>query len=433
MFKPGFLAIVVSLCVLAPGITRASPSTRPSSSGAGPTALDPSARINLSWFEDAVQSDPAVAYDDIAHHHLVVWSSEPPGGNRRLFLAHVRENGDVAKHFVLPGPHDRSEPAIAFDPVARRYLVTWAEDVSDDGSNWDIHGVFVDPFFAQPELGEAFAINSFPTIQSDPRVVYAEGLGEFFVLWTNSYVDGTLPDYLSGRRIRSDGSFPSSRVDLTLAEAGAYRLHPDLAYDPEQTQYLVVWEEVGSDRDIMAQRLTHTGSPIASPFGVAAWPGSEERPAVAFCQAGASYLVTWQALQPGANYDLYARTVSAAGEPGRAGEVHAVPHARETDPDVACAKDGRSFIVSWTQQYAGLFGPTGIWAQEVGPDLALGWPLVLATPHAGASKGHGRPSIVPARRGFFAAWEHELGANEGHAVYGRLLQRPMLALPWLRR
>ncbi|MEZ4556352.1 MAG: hypothetical protein R2854_07880, partial [Caldilineaceae bacterium] len=68
---------------------------------------------------------PAVAYNPQHREYLVVWQNNW-SGNRDIYAQRVDAQGDLLSWFaVTTGTHDRAQPAVAYDPVNQRYLVTW--------------------------------------------------------------------------------------------------------------------------------------------------------------------------------------------------------------------------------------------------------------------------------------------------------------------
>lgn len=373
--------------------------------------------IEVSWF-DAEQYLPAVTYNTNLQEFFVVWHSKgTDNGHRRLFGTRLDMNGDIVSQFLVaysPTANDRAQASVAYDPVNRQYLVVWTEDVNGDGSNWDIYGAFVPENFVSQTI-TPFAINQFTTSQWNPQVVYASGPQEYFVVWTNTYATGTPPAYISGRRIRANGTFPSATVDLTIFDTVENRTNPDIVYNTIRDEYLVVWEKVGTERDIYGLRLTSAGANIGTEFGIAGWPGFEERPSIAYCDIPDQYLVAWQALQSGGEYAIYGRVVSGDGVPGQVGAIyHSVVDG--TEPSAACATTGQNYLVTWEQQYSSSVGPYGIWGRQVNTNMSVGELLVFVAPIVGQVNGKKYPSIAAGGTGYFAVWEHEIGANSGHSI-----------------
>lgn len=426
MYKKTYVLTAAILFLLLLGHSWTVAQSEPPSISLQSALFLPGQSIDMSWFNNAAQSSPAVAYDNYLNEFLVVWHSDGGTGDYRIFATQISAAGEIKSQFVLANTHDRIQPSVAYDSVNHRYLVVWSEDVSGSGTDWDIYGAFVTPTLFAPQIGTPFAINEFSTNQLDSRVAYASSAKEFFVVW-NNFVGGGVPDYISGRRIKADGTFPSAGVDLTLSHVSHYRLTPDIVYNGNLEQYLIVWEEFSPERDIYGQIIGTTGSLVGSPFGIAAWPGAEAHPSVAFCERTGQYLVAWQAEAAGGQYDIYARLVSGAGVPGTAGLIYGLS-VNETRPSAACSPAGQSYLVTWAQQYSSTFGLFGVWGREVGSNLSLEPLFVLAAPHQGLTYGHLNPFVAAGGTGYLVVWEHEIGTNM-QSIYGRFLANEAVFIP----
>ena len=388
--------------------------------------------IEVSWF-DAEQYLPTVTYNSNLQEFFVVWHSKgTDNGHRRLFATRLNINGEIVSQFVIaysPTANDRTQASVAYDPINRKYLVVWTEDVNGDGSNWDIYGALVPENFVSQTI-TPFAINEFPTSQWNPQVVYASETQEFLVVWTNTYSAGTPPAYISGRRVLPNGTFPSSSSDLTIFDTVENQVNPTVVYNGIRNEYLVVWEKVGSEHDVYGLRLTSTVNPINSEFAIAGWPGIEEQPSVAYCAGPDQYLVAWQAVPGGSGYDLYGRVVSGDGIPGQVSAIYS-SIVDEKEPSVACDTAGQHYMVTWQQQYSSLSGPHGIWGRPVNSDMSLGDPLALVTALPGQVVGQEQPFNAAGGTGYFVAWQQEIGANVGHGIYGRFIHNSTVYLPFV--
>jgi len=183
---------------------------------------------------------PAVAYDSVHNEYLVVWHTKWGVGTRDVRAQRVSASGALLGGEILVYEHatkDAFQPSVAYDPVNDRFLVTFIFDSSGSLTDTDLYGRFVTWNGATPSA--AFPIVTYTSGQWNPQVVYAGGIQqEFFVVWTNT--PASLPTYISGKRIRPDGTFPSTGSDLTQAD-GAYVVNyidPDVSYNLARNEYL---------------------------------------------------------------------------------------------------------------------------------------------------------------------------------------------------
>ena len=120
-----------------------------------------------------------------------IWLSGITNGERiEIFTpSALNGKGELLSWFAVgptaplnPYPNDRVQPSVAYDPVNDRYLVVWAYDTSGNGSNWDIHGIFVN--WDGPIQGlHQFNICDWPTQQWVPKVAYFQCEEEFMIVW----------------------------------------------------------------------------------------------------------------------------------------------------------------------------------------------------------------------------------------------------------
>jgi hypothetical protein len=125
---------------------------------------------------------------------------------------------------------------------------------------------------------------------------------------------------------------------------------------PDKGVYLVVWQSgrfaPGDLRDgprpladIVGCRLDHAGKLLDSrPFTVCAAPQLQQAPRIAF--DGKSFLVAWQDLRNGKDFDVYAARVTPDGkvlDPD--GFLVCGAPQNQAAPDVAW--DGRNYVVTW--------------------------------------------------------------------------------------
>ena len=262
---------------------------------------------------------------------------------------------------VAEGVNAKRQPAVAYDPTRDRYLVTWIYDYWGNDTDWDVHGRFI-PWDGPSASLHDFTICDWTSNQRRPAVEFARTQDEFLVVWTSEAT--AVPRYVSGRRIWADGS-GSPFSPFLISSGTEIRDRPDVAYNLARNEYLVTWD-LGAT-DIWGVRLSGTGSALGGgEFAIAAWPSTEEHPAVAACHAADQYLVAWHSDQDtgGTDWAIYARYVSGSGV---AGNVHLVDDttAPEKEVDVSCGAEGQRYLLVWQTMYA--TGWFGVWGRIAHP------------------------------------------------------------------
>ena len=354
---------------------------------------------------DNEQYLPSVAYNSNHDEYLVVWHNKW-GANRDIYAQRINGKGELLSWFAVgptaplnPYPNDRVQPSVAYDPMNDRYLIVWAYDTSGNGSNYDIHGVFVN--WDGPIQGlHQFVICDWTTQQWVPKVTYNSVEEQFMIVWWTDHP--SVPDYISGRRINaSNGSLLPSDSDFTINHTTEVRVNPEISFNEQRNEYLVVYDDT---QDIFATRFSAEGAPLGvGEFQIAAWTGAEILPSVDYCSQNDQYLVAWQNPQP----DIYARFIKGDGTIDGAPLHLEYTSVEEIKPKVACDQAGRQFLVTWQQQFSSITGPYGISGQFVNFDKTLGKFFVLMSPTSGVSAEFTSPVVAGGKVNFLTVWEHD--------------------------
>jgi hypothetical protein len=368
---------------------------------------------------DNEQVLPAVAYNPLHNEYLVVWHNKW-GGGRDIYAQRLNGMGELLSWFSIesyvPSPsynNDRFQPSVAYDSTHDRYLVVWAYDLNGDGSNMDIHGIFVD--WDGPIQGlHEFVICDWPTQQWVPKVAYSPVEDEFMIVWWTDHP--SVPDYISGRRMKaSDGSFPNTGSDFTISDPSDIRVNPEIAYNLWRNQYLVVYDDT---QDIFSTRFNAKGAALdGGEFAIAGWPGQEILPSVAYDWINDQYLVAWQNPQP----DIYARFVSGDGYLDPIVLHLEFTSVGEIKPKVAYPSSGGKFLVTWQQQFSSASGPYGVWGQFVNTDKTLGTYFGIMSPTAGITAEFTSPVVAGGDSNFLTVWEHDRAGTIFQDIHGRLI------------
>jgi hypothetical protein len=371
--------------------------------------------ITISDHDDE-QYLPSVAYNWKHHEYLVVWHDKWAIGTRDIRAARLSDTGQVLAEFVVfeHATRDSFQPSVDYDPVNDRYLVAWSFDAFGDGSDMDLYGRFV-PWDGPNAALSEFPISTWSTHQWTPRVTYGRSVEEYLVVWVNEYQAGTPPMYISGRRVKADGSgFPGGASDLTISHASEPRINPDVAYNLARNEYLVVYDNTF---DIWGLRLTGTlDHDFGGPFTIAGWPDTEIGPAVAACKDANQFLVAWQSDQGSSNDAIYARFIDGDGT--MAG-VHLIDDTTgaEVEADVACSQQGNRYLLAWMTEYVN--GRFGLWSRMANPDETF--EPAFAVVHPGQAADRTSPFAAGGHANFLLAWEHQRDGTSYQDIHGRLV------------
>jgi len=82
-------------------------------------------------------------------------------------------------------------------------------------------------------------------------------------------------------------------VEVPVTTDGGHQLHPGVACNTQNREYLVVWQERIDNADIYAQRLSYSGQPQGPRIYVSTAAKKQEYPAVAYSSERNEYLVVY--------------------------------------------------------------------------------------------------------------------------------------------
>ena len=198
-------------------------------------------------------------------------------------------------------------PAVAYNSVHDEFLVVWHADVS--GIN-GIFGTFVDS--AGLPLGPSFAIGDPGVNQFRADVAYDPANDRYLVVWMSGY-SGDLQIF--GRFIPPAG--PSTTYPVfTIASAAPDRYDPSVAFNPSLGEYLVVWQNYNASTAnwISAQRWAADGSGAITPvLTITSGPQYRIRPKVAWNDLTFGYLIVYERTDVGGEVDIWGTRLSWSG------------------------------------------------------------------------------------------------------------------------
>jgi len=166
--------------------------------------------------------------------------------------------------------YDAFHPDLAYNPTAGEYFVVWAGN-DDSGSliarEAEIFGVRVNETTGQP-LSPPIRIS---TMGGDgdaafaalhPSVAYNPVEDDYLVVWQGSATAGEFEIF--GRRFNASDLSPGAQIQLTdIGTAGDPSVdmqHPSIAADPVDGTYFLAWHgNAGGEVEVYGQTLTSTG------------------------------------------------------------------------------------------------------------------------------------------------------------------------------
>ncbi len=285
---------------------------------------------------------PAVAYNAVDHEYLVVWNGNDDVGGlvvgetevfgQRLDAATGVEVG--ANDFRISdvggtgdANYDTSWVAVAHNATDDEYLVTWMGEDNVGGlvdEEWEIFGQRLDAAtgaeigsndFRISDMGDTGNVTYRARVSA---VAYNSAGNEYLVVWEGDDNVGGLVDNeqeIFGQRLNAATGTAVGANDFRISDLGGtgvttYRAsEPDVAYDPVDNEYLVVWSGdddvdglANDEYEIFGQRLdAATGADLgANDFRISEMGGTGDNDygawaaAVTYNAAHGGYLVVWE-------------------------------------------------------------------------------------------------------------------------------------------
>jgi hypothetical protein len=255
---------------------------------------------------------PAVAYNSDDDEFMVVWY-DWRNLNHDIYGQRVKaSDGSLSAEVqVTSNPDWQWTPAIAYDGDVGQYLVVWSDRRNDpgDGTNWDIYGKRLKPD-GTPWDGFALDVCKRQDNQEHPAVAYNADERQYLVAWDDSSLYGR---GIAGQRI---GDSSTWRVDLDnfdiyTSEDGHSHLHPSVACNATAGEYLVVSDAGG---DIYGQRLAGDRNFLGSAFVISDAAGTQQYPRASYDPAHDRYYVCWADIRsPSTSWDIYGQYLSGSG------------------------------------------------------------------------------------------------------------------------
>ena len=209
--------------------------------------------------------------------------------------------------------------------------------------------------------------------ESGPALAYNPDREEYLAVWWNDRPGVNTNDDIQAWRLDKHGRKIGGTIFIS-AGPGHERRYPDVAYNPQHQQYLVVWEHLqhGGYKSIRARRLSGTGAVIDQNDIVLTGDSNlytPEKPAVAYADTSDLYMVVWAETWHPAPLSMYiyAQAMNAQGfKVGSVTEVSKSPYHHD-EPDIAYNRHANRHLVVWEQK-AGAGQPTDVRGRQVKGD-----------------------------------------------------------------
>ena len=329
-------------------------------------ALGPEFRVNT--YTTSAQALPSVAAD-ASGRFVVTWLSVGQDGSYwGIFAQRYDATGaELGEEFRVNtytlGFQDT--PAVASDPDGD-FVVVWSGQLRD-GSSYAVLGQRYDA--TGVPRGAEFVVNSYTTgSQGDPAVAF-DASGNFVVVWSSRYQDGS-GQGVFGQRFDASGARRGGEFRVNTFTTGS-QYTPVVTSDPAG-RFVVAWSSVGEDGSnagVFARRYDTAGAAVGDPFRVNSHTTGHQRQPSLASDADGDFIVTWHSVgQDGSGAGIFARRYDREGTPlGAEFQVNSFTTSDQIYGAVASAPEG-DFVVAWSS--LGQDGDaTGVFAQRFVPDL----------------------------------------------------------------
>lgn len=379
--------------------------------------------FTISW-DTIDEALPAVAYNPVDREYLVVWQNMRPSADDDIYAQRISEQGKILSwFFVAKG----EKPSLAYNPKNNTYLVVYQKYVSSD---YDIYGQRVD--FTGP-LGPEFGIATYLNdTEHSPAVAYNThpNHDEFLVVWENIPPPASIINKVRGQRVAGtagggDGGFEKIGGTLAIADDNNYHYEPDLAYNLNMNEYMVVFTRrlgSGGSYDVYSRRVTWNGNfPQTQPAPIDSSGNDQYNPAVAAYRLNTAtpYLVVFSDTWKDPASDVRGYLVDQDGLPVQLINIAETKGQREYNPAIAQGENWGGYFVTWTQ---GPFGDHDIFGRQVS-DTGLRNSAFDVSGTASTSIVCNRQTshIAVGTMAALAVWADPCGAVGGLDIVGRML------------
>ena len=394
---------------------------------AGDGLLEDVGWISLATSPECERYKPAVAWNRLHDEFLVVWQNMWPDGHLDIYARRVADDGELLSWFaVSAGPHNRLQPAVAYNPWEDEYLVVWMYNASGDGLTYEIWGrrIAWDGSYMGPEFQIITWENR--TFRA-PKVTCNEIQNQYFVVWTALDATTFVATDIAGKLVSADGDLLVGRIITTAPHVQQV----DVTHEFWADEYLVVWtqEAEPGNSDIWASRLEPLNLGILTPGGFAISDSyrDEREPAVAGYWSD-GYMVAWMWHYSPGDWDIAAQRLRWDGSKDGSMFFLAGSWDSEGSPDLSGFPYRKEYVAVYERtteagvaiEAAHWKGPGEIEWTTV-KEAAEGWDL-------------GNPAVAYGRPGFLIAYENKWTNPEfPRHIYGTKLVPHAIFLPLVVR
>lgn len=271
-------------------------------------------------------------------------------------------------------------------------------------------------------IGGPFVIGDQPVDTVYPAVARSSIFDDYLVVWHRDYPSN--PD-VYGQLVTQDGRLSGNRWAIAAGLGTAQRRYPDVTFNPNWNEYLVVWEQQDPNSgatSIRGRRVQSTGEPVGTEI-VISGPGPKlvSRPKVAHAFTSGTYLVVWENhTQGNVSNDVVGQLVSNNGSLMGANITIAQGTwaASMERPDLAYNRTLNEFLVVWQQEDQGT-GRYDVYGRKVTGGGVLLFPDSIEISRYSVASTAPAVAAIPKPVGqgrYLVAWELQYTPSNKHIM-----------------
>ena len=406
--------------------TAASSIGKPAAGAAGASSVLATSAVNNMPLCAAPDDQSAPIYlSDGNGGGIAVWSDRR-GADYDIYAQRLDANGDALWPsygvVVTKAAGDQINPQAVSDG-AGGVIVVW-EDGRTDPLNPDIYAQRLNASGVELWAADGVLVSGAVTAQSTP-VVVSDGMSGAIVAWRDQRSGDPA---IFAQRVPANGA-PAWTVDgVAVCLAGGDQDQPTAVSDGAGGVLLAWRDRRGGTADIYAQRVNSSGAPAWTADGVAvcAAVGDQEPPAAVSDGIGGMVLAWGDAR--GANSDIFAQRMNAAGAPQWAANGVSLCGAAGNQTRARLCMDGSNgAVVVWEDRRG---ANADVYAQRVSSAGAAMW-TANGVAVCNATADQLTPSIVADPNGAaIIAWSDLRTVANGADIYAQRLTLAAGAPSW---
>ncbi len=380
---------------------------------------------------------PAVAYNSTDQEFLVVWENDRPSATNDIYAQRVSQDGRLLSWFYVA---DGTDPDVAYNPTQNDYLVVYS--TYDVSTKWDIGAMRVD--YTGPQ-GSEFLVAASAADDLNPRLDYNTHAAHdsYLVVFNQISTTPSLEVNVLGQLVTgvagagmSGSNILTTENDIAVDPTGELNSNPDVAYNLNHNEYLVVWVNdatAGADPDaldIHGRRMTAAG--VLLPMNVIdASPKIQDFPAVAAYRLNSStpYFVVFNDQWNNPEGDVRGYLCDHEGAPFTLVNIATQSAQLESSPAIASSEGLGGYTVTW-DEYNSTENDWDVFGRRVGNTGLMGEAFSIGELLSPSGCGGTNPAVAGGSPTALVAWNatcFTTSVDIGGRLLGYQLSLPLIA------